>query len=225
MKSIAKHISLLRGLIKEYSRNTEPYTDEYLYEVLSVSRTDILGQRLDKFVNISTDNWFRICIPLEVTKSHNCSCVPDRLACKVLRTKFKVPSVLSGRNKDRIDVALLDGTKINISTEAEWMRVKDNEFKSQFYYASFVNGYLYFWNLPLNLKVVQVTGLFADVTELSNIECNDGDTTSPCFDITTSDFPIDEKLAYIVYRRAAEILGIPLQIIQDKTNDGNQDIK
>ena len=142
MKSIGEHISLLRGLVENYASG--PYTDEYLYGVLSICRSEVIKQRLDKFVNISYDNWVRLCIQLEVTTSHNCNCVPDYISCKVLRTKYKIPQVISGRNKAKVNVMLLDGTNINVVTEAEWMRIKENSFKSKFYYASFVNGYLYF---------------------------------------------------------------------------------
>lgn len=224
MKSIGKHVSLLRGLIEQYSRSSEPYTDEFLYEVLSVSRAEVLKQRLDKFVNISSDNWLKICFELEVVKSYNCNCVPAYLNCQVLRTKYKVPQLLSGRNKSKISIALLDGTNINIVPEADWIRAKDNEFKSKFYHASHVNGYLYFWNLPLKLKVVEVTGLFADPTKLADIPCNDT-TSGTCFDIYSSDFPIDEELARTMYRMALELLKIPMDHIQDKTNDNNEEIR
>ncbi len=143
MQKLGQYISDLRGLIEQYSRTSEPYTDQFLYRVLSVSRGKILKQRLDKFVNISNDNWMRICFQLEVVNSYNCNCVPDYLECKVLRTKDKVPQVLAGRNKSKIKVSLLDGTSINLVTESEWIRAKDNEFKSQLPHASQVNGYIY----------------------------------------------------------------------------------
>lgn len=223
MRTINSHISLLRGLTEQYSR--ESYTDQFLYTILSVSRGKILKQRLDKFVNISTDNWLRVCFQLEVVNSHNCNCVPDYLQCKVLRTKYKVPQVFSGRNKARIKVSLLDGTNISLVTESEWMRVKENEFKSSMPHASQVNGYIYIWNLPLNLKVVQVDGLWANITDLSDIPCNDGFSETSCFDMNTSDFPIDEELVGVIYDECLRLLNIPLQNIQDKTNDNNQDIR
>ena len=88
MKTIGYYISLFRGMLEEFTRS-EPYTDEFLYGVLSVCRAEVIKQRLDKFVNVSYDNWFRICFTLEVTTSHNCNCVPAYLGCKVLRTVQK----------------------------------------------------------------------------------------------------------------------------------------
>lgn len=223
MKTIGHYISLFRGLIEDFSR-TEPYTDEFLYGVLSVCRAEVIKQRLDKFVNVSADNWFRMCFTLEVTTSHNCNCVPAYLSCRVLRTVFKVPQVLSGRNKSKLQVSLLDGTNINIVTEAEWMRIKDNEFKSRFYYASLVNGHLYFWNLPLNKKIVEVYGLFADPAKLADISCNEM-TGGDCVDVYGYEFPIDEELSRTMLRMAIEMLGYSLQNIADKTNDNNEDIR
>lgn len=224
MKTVGQHIADLRGLIKEYSR-TEPYTDQFLYRLLCVSRGKIIKQRLDKFVNISSDNWMRICIQLEPVKSHNCTCVPDYLNCKVLRTKYKIPQVFSGRNKSRIELFLLDGTPINLATEREWLRIKQNDFKARSYYASQVNGYIYFWNLPLNIKVAEINGLWADITDLSKIQCNDGYSENPCFDIFTSDFPLDEELTGVVLEESLRLLSSSLQIIEDHTNDNNQSIR
>lgn len=224
MKTVGQHIADLRGLIKEYSR-TEFYTDQFLYRILSISRGKIIKQRLDKFVNISSDNWMRICIQLESVKSHNCTCVPDYLNCKVLRTKYKIPQVFSGRNKSRIELFLLDGTPINLATEKEWLRIKQNDFKARSYYASQVNGYIYFWNLPLNIKVAEINGLWADITDLSKIQCNDGYSENPCFDIFTSDFPLDEELTGVVLEESLRLLSASLQIIEDHTNDNNQSIR
>lgn len=167
----------------------------------------------------------RICIQLEQVKSHNCNCVPDYLNCLVLRTKYKIPQVFSGRNKARIEVFLLDGTPINLSTEREWLRAKQNEFKAKSYYASQVNGYIYFWNLPLNIKVAEINALWADIAELSNISCNDGYSESPCFNMLESDFPVDEELVEPIYQTALQLLKIPLSMVQDKTNDNNEEIK
>ena len=210
-------------MLEEFTRS-EPYTDEFLYGVLSVCRAEVIKQRLDKFVNVSYDNWFRICFTLEVTTSHNCNCVPAYLGCKVLRTVQKVPQVLSGRNKSKLQVSLLDGTNINIVTEAERMRVKDNEFKSRFYYGSWINGHLYFWNLPLNLKIVEVYGLFADPAKLADVSCNENSLTS-CPDVYSFGFPIDEELGRTMLRMAMEMLQYSLQNVADKTNDNNEDIR
>ncbi len=224
MKSLGQHLANLRGLLKEYSRTSEPYTDPFLYEVLSVSRAEVIKQRLDNNKHISNENWMRICIELELTKSHNCNCVPDRLNCKVLRTKYKIPQAIASRNKSKVQLFLLDGTNINLVTEKEWLRLKEHSFLSQFYYASQVNGYIYFWNLPLNLKVVEINAIWADVTKLIDIPCNDT-TGGNCYSLVDSDFPVDEELTHIVYKKAMELLQIPLQVVQDKTNDSNESIR
>lgn len=225
MKSIGQHVSNIRGLLNQYTRTSEPYTDQFLYEALCISRATILKQRLDSFKAISSDNWYRICISLEQTKSHNCSCVPNYLDCKVLRTTQKIPQVLSSRNKAKVEISLLNGTRINLVTEAEWLVIKLNEYKAREYYASNVNGYIYFWNLPLNLKVVQINGLWADMSGIANINCNDSMITTPCFDMLEQDFPLDEELADPIYTKAIQLLNIPLQLVSDKTNDNNESIK
>jgi len=224
VKTIGQHISNIRGLIKAYGRNQEGYTDEGLYSLFSVSRATILQQQLKKFMAISEHNWFRICMSLEIAKSHDCDCVPDKYECKVLRTKYKIPPVLVGRNNSKIQVRLLSGKTVNIVSEDEWFR-KNKDTKE--YYGSIVNHYLILWNVPLTLKVISVNGLWTNPIDLVHIpNClNDGVEVGTCFDPLTQDYPLEDEYAEDVYMKVLKLLNIPLQLPQDQTNDSNEFIK
>lgn len=224
MKSVGQHISNIRGLLKNYSRTPEPYTDQFLYEVLCISRAEILKQKFDKFNHVSEDNLIRFCIELELTKAHDCNCVPTNIDCSVLRTKYKLPTVITSRNKSKIYAATLDGREINLMTEKQWLLQKLSDFKTNELTGSLINGYLYLWNLNLKTKVLQVSGYWSDLTALSMIPNCDGVTTI-CFDPLTQSFPLQDEYAAPVYQKAIQLLSVPNQIPQDTTNDSNELIK
>ena len=225
MKTIAQHLSNIRGLIKQFSRNQEGYTDESLYSLFSISRAEILQNQLKKFMPLSEENWFQFCMKLEISKSHNCDCVPDSLECKILKSVYKVPSVLVGRNNSKLKIRLISGKQINIVTEAEWFRRKDIETSE--YYGSIVNSYLILWNVPLTLKVVLISGLFSNLIDLESIpNCSDtGEEQGVCFDPMTSVYPLQDEYARQAYKMTLELLNVSLQLPQDQTNDSNEFIK
>lgn len=225
MKTVAQHISNLRGLMKLYSRTQEGYTDEGLYSLFSISRAEVLTNQLKKFMALSEHNWYQICMGLEISKSHNCDCVPDHLECKVLKSKYKIPSVLVGRNNSKIKIRTIGGKVINLVTEDEWFRKKDLDTKN--YYGSIVNQYLIIWNAPLSLKALLVSAIWQDPIELSSIPncAPSGDPVGLCFDPLTSMYPLQEEYTRAVYEMTMSLLGKSLQIPQDQTNDSNEFVK
>lgn len=225
MKTVGQHLSNIRGLIKAYGRTQEGYTDEGLYNLFSISRNEVLVNQLKKFRAISHTNWYQICIGLNVTKSHDCDCVPEYLECKVLKTNNQLPDMLTGRNNSKIKVRTIGGKTINIVTEDEWFRKKDNETSD--YYGSFINSHLVIWNAPLSLKVILVSAIWSDPIELASIpNCsNDGTPVGTCYDPLTSLFPLQEEYCNAVYQMVLKMLSTSTQIIQDQTNDSNEFIK
>ena len=224
--TIGQHISNLRDLIKQYSRNTEPYTDQFLYEVLSICRGDFLRQELKKFHNTDSSNYITFCMALEQSKSHNCDCVPTALNCLVVKSKYKIPNVLSSRNKNRLWAKTLGGKIINIIDERAWLRRKDLDTNE--YFGSIINEYLFIWNAPLTLKVIEVTGLWSDPLDLQNIpNCNPvtGQPESTCYNILEADYPLHMEYASTVYKECLKFLQISLQVQTDTTNDSNDSIK
>lgn len=225
MKTIGQHLSNIRGLLKLYARNQEGYTDEGLYSLFSVSRADILKQNFDKFKHVSEQCWQQFCLALEVSKSHNCDCVPDYLECKVLKSKYKIPTTLTGRNKSKINVRTIGGKTVNIISEEEWFRRKDKETTD--YFGSIINSYLIIWNAPLTLKVILVSAIWSEVTDLETIpNCSStGEPQGQCYDPLSSLYPLPDEYAQAAYKRLFELLNIPLQLPQDQTNDSNESLK
>jgi len=224
MATIGQHLSNLKSLLNEYGRSSESYTDQFLYEVLVGARAEIIKNKLRQYHKISEANWLRFCIALELTTAHDCDCIPEGLDCKVLRTKYKIPSVFTSRNADKISVFLFNGKPISILPLGKWYRIK----KTTEYIASILNGYIYFWNLPHNQKAIEIVGLFSNPLELSDIpSCNplSGEVSGQCYNTQTSEFPLEEEYKLMVYKLCMQVLQIPLQISQDVTNDSNANIK
>lgn len=225
MKTIGQHISNIRGLMKLYSRNQEGYTDEGLYSLFSISRAEILANQLKKFMALSEQNWTSFCMALEISKSHNCDCVPDHLECKVLKSKYNIPAVLVGRNNSKIKIRTIGGKTINLVTEDEWFRKKLQDTTN--YYGSIVNNRLIIWNAPLSLKVILISAMLYDPMDASTIpNCDpNGTPVGVCFDPLTMMYPLQEEYTRAAYEMTLNLLGKSIQIPQDQTNDSNEFIK
>lgn len=222
--TIGQAISNFRGFLLEYSRTPESFTDEFLYNILNAARVELLKQKLIRQYKISDENFHTLCVELEVTKATQCDCVPDEIACKVLRTKYKIPSVLTSRNIDKIQIYLLNGKSISLTNIRRWQHIKN---VTSDYVASWINGYIYFWNLPLQIKYVEITGLFSDVVRLQDVpNCNPLTGTTTCYSMLDTPFPIDVEYELPMYQKAMQLMQIPAtQILQDLTNDSNRAVK
>ncbi len=218
--NIGQHISNIRGILRSYSRSPESYTDQFLYEIINGARATVIKNKLRQGLKVSDLYYQRFCMQLETVNAEDCSCVPDEIACKVLRTKYKLPQVISNRNKDQLKVFLLNGKPISILSLTKWRLNKDTKELI----GSFINGYIYFWNLPLNKKVVEIEALFADPSLLQDVKSCDsfGNNPTTCFSVNTSDYPVEEEYKLDIYRIALNLLST--QIPQDVTNDSNKNI-
>lgn len=210
-------------MINIHGRDNKPYTDQFLYEVLVVCKNTILKQKLDRFHSISSSNWITFCMLLENSKSHNCDCVPTSLDCLVVKSKYKIPDYLQSRNKSQIKIKTIGGKRINLVTEETWLLRK--HLNSSEYYGSIINNYLYIWNAPLTLKVVEISGIWIDPTALQDIpNCSTtGIPEGTCFDLT-KEFPLEGDLFQPVYLECMKFLQIPMTVISNQTNNSNEKI-
>ena len=103
--TIAKHIAVLRGLIRQYSETETPFSDEYLYQIFNAAALRLIRQKLDRNMKLSAWNDKMFCIALEAATIHDCDCLPS---CTVLKSKYKIPKPMTTRNRDMIKVHTLD---------------------------------------------------------------------------------------------------------------------
>jgi len=225
MATISQHISNIRALIKEHSRNPDVYTDQFLYQLLNGARARLLEINANKINHNSEWDWKSFPIFLKKDKSHLIGCI--EYGCDVLRSEHKLPRALLVNNKSMMDVFTFSWKPIMLGSEIDWQNAKFDDIKSKNIFASVVNGYLVVWN-KMNLKAVIVKGIWEDIVDWATLpgctEDGDIDVTS-CFDIATQDFPISETMKDAIYDFVLAKLKLPKQLPSDQTNDSNNEIR
>lgn len=226
--TILQHISAIRNLIKQYADDSN-YENEFLFVLLNNANATWLRRKLDNNEKVNDWNWPSYCIELEAGLSHDCDCVP--VGCKVLKSKYKIPKPLLSRNRLMIKVYTIDGKEIENTTEEKIKVSKYDEIKKKQLAYSVNNQKLIIWNGNPELivpRAVIIKSLSVDPTEWGTVEScnpNSGNPTGDvCFDIDTSEYPMDEEYATLVYDTVLKQLNITLQIPEDKTNNNNAEI-
>jgi hypothetical protein len=217
---IADHIAILRGLIKQHSEVETPYTDQYLYKIFTTAAARLIRQREERNHKQSDWNTPLYSIALVADSIHGYGCLPG---CTILRTTYKIPKPVTARHKDLLKVYTLDMQEIPYINPADNKTLQYDEIRRGKLHYSIVNDYVYIWNGdPTNIvpRVILVNGYFTDPSDWANITACDaeGNETTTCFDIFTSDYPLDEDLAYPAYQLVLELLKIPLQLPDDRQN-------
>lgn len=225
--TIGQHISAIRNLIKQYSKDSS-YEDEFLYVLLNNANATFLKRKLDSYNKVSDWNWLSYCVELEAGLAHDCSCVP--VGCKVLKTKYKIPKPLVFKNRQLLKVFSLDGREMLFTSEEMLKASRFDEIKSNQLMYSIYNQKIVIWNGNPELlipRAILVKTISVDPTEWSTVEmCNENGNPAGnvCFDMDTSEYPMDEEYAVLVYETVLKQLGFSLQLKEDRTNNANPEI-
>jgi len=218
---IAEHIAAIRGLIKGYSETDTPYSDEFLYHLFTSAAARLIRQREEKNHNLSDWNTPLYAIKLEVDTIHGYGCLPG---CNVLRTKYKIPKPVTARSKDLLKVFTLGMEEIRYINPSDNKAIQYDEiYKNKLHY-SIINEYVYIWNgdtVNITPRAVLISGYFTDPSAWSDVTTcttTGEETNEPCFDINTTEYPLDDDLAYVAYQLTLDLLRITLQIPDDRIN-------
>lgn len=226
MATINTHISVMRDYIREWSDDST-YSDAFLYQIIKSAKNQLQYRKARQWYYLSDLNYQRYCVSLEEGVSHNCDCVA--VGCKVLKTEVEIPRPLSGRNRDIISVFTLGGKKLPHYLEEELEEMAFDDIKKGKPSFSIIGRKIVIFNAPKKWKAVQVEGIFEDPTQWAGITLCDKetgeDTGISCFKVLEDEFPIDSELELPMYQMALQLLQIPLQILEDRTNDSSADIK
>lgn len=217
---IAQHIAILRGLLNKYSETETPYTDEYLYKLFTTAAARLIRQREERNHKQSDWNTPLYSIGLQADTIHGYGCLPG---CTVLRTKYKIPKPVTARHKDLLKVYTLDMHEIPYINPADNKTLQYDEVRKGKLHYSIINEYVYIWNgdaANIVPRVILVSGYFTDPSDWSNIQACDeeGNEVAACFDIFTTDYPLDEDLAYPAYQMVLQLLNITIQLPDDRQN-------
>lgn len=198
------------------------YTEEHIIFLANKARTLLLKQRYsDIKKRIPESNYQTICLDLEKVQN-----VQD-LACQgsSLRTVQEVPYLMKIGNPKVYPQNYYLGEITYISRER--MRyVGHNKYLQNIIYCSLApDNHLYFKSSNpqhLYLKKVQVTGIFEDIQNASQLECNNDN--SQCQDILDKTFPLEEGLVHPLIEIIVKQLGPSVDLPQDQENNAQDDL-
>ena len=220
MATISEHISTLRNLIKQVQDDTE-FTDSFLYSILSSASSGIVRQEAMQGLRFSKWAYNTFCIKMINTTNHSCSCIP--YGCEVTRSENKIPNPISSNMSDLIRLDTLGGKNVGIRTIGSASSDKYDPIKGNKLGAYIENGYV-FLNKLTNIKVLKVSGVWADLSVWENIQYCDK-TTPPCRGLYDMRLPVHAENYYQVYNLSLQLLQLPLQLNSDMTQNANPNIK
>ena len=152
MAAIPEHIYKLRTFIKQHSDDSI-YSDELLYSLLKDARCTLLERENKKFTKDSEFHKQTICMPLIIDSYHDCECLPFEVKCKILKSKFALPKVLTGRNKELIRVLTIDSySQIPFILSTDLKNLKYTKTKGNGNKYGIINNYLTIFNTGFVLK-------------------------------------------------------------------------
>lgn len=198
------------------------YTEEHIIFLANKARTLLLKQRYsDIKKKIPESNYQTICLDLEKVQN-----IQD-LSCQgsSLRTVQEVPYLMKIGNPKVYPQNYYLGEITYISRER--MRyVGHNKYLQNIIYCSLApDNHLYFKSSNpqyLYLKKVQVTGIFEDIQNASQLECNND--SSQCQDLLDKTFPLEEGLVQPLIEIVVKQLGPSVDLPQDQENNAQDDL-
>jgi hypothetical protein len=218
--TIKETIDRLRNTLKAVKADAF-ITDRYLYSlVLKYGQAAIRRQAiLDRILKMSS--LFRTipCMDLEEVSPIEACCGPTISNCRYKRTVRQLPNVLNGEYGPILrTVSSIDGsTEVYATTPSLYASMsKTSGFKynpNKYYW--YLNGYLYFPNVPW--EGVMVQGIFdGDITDYT---CPTGSGQPDCTSRQDQPVPIPEFLFAEVEQNVLQELGILIQTPPDLVGD------
>ena len=198
------------------------YTEEHIIFLANKARTLLLKQRYsDIKKRIPESNYQTICLDLEKVQN-----IQD-LSCQgsSLRTVQEVPYLMKIGNPKVYPQNYYLGEITYISRER--MRyVGYNKYLQNIIYCSLApDNHLYFKSSNpqhIYLKKVQVTGIFEDIQNASQLECNND--SSQCQNLLDKTFPLEEGLVQPLIEIVVKQLGPSVDLPQEQENNAQDDL-
>ncbi len=222
MATLKEHIYSVRNLIEKGSPSDDSrYSERLISRLLKDARSQLIKDKLNKYKAVSPLSYQTVCIELELTTYHDCSCIPADLGCKILKSKCKVPRDLVSRWGSTLAVYFPSGKIIDMSSITQNDLTKfsvSNKKPSAAYFIE--NQHLYVLNRT-DLKVVLLSAIWEDPEEIKNFcTCNNGEITEdPCYDPINDDFPIDAELSRPMRMMVIQEIAPTVNFPQDDLNN------
>ena len=227
-KTIAAHIGDLRIQLRQTSDDSI-WTDKFLYKKLLDARSVVIKQELDKHKMINDFNYLTLCLNMAPGVPVDCGC--SDLQCKVLVSTQDLPQAL--QNKYTMFLEILDGNYNQIpqggTTKSKYLKyyktLKDTKSWT------IINNKLVVYDADLRIKSLLVKLIPVDPVDLTSYTYSNtcGCNTVPaeptsCFDIDTSNFPVDSWLNNTMYDLIENRVLRSGGIAEDVSNDAQSTI-
>jgi len=216
-----EHIYAIKNIInKGPASDDSRITNGLILYYLNIARSLLIKRKLDRDSNISDHTYLRICVPLEKTTYHDCTCIDEMFDCKLLRSKCKLPTDILSRWGRGIMVKTINGKQLDKITMTQ------NEFSTYSRSGAdkqvgwFIeDNYLYIQN-TLDLPLVIVKGIWTSPEDLDNYcGCGDSEETGPCYDVSNDDYPVDPELVLPMHDLAYERIMRAFNYPEDNENN------
>ena len=208
-----------RGVKSDDSR----LSDRHVFSVLTSTRNYLVTQQAKKKQKISDWNYIVLpCVELIQVANHDCPCIPN-IGCKVYRTKYQLPKVLTDLNKHLIQwiMSIDSGKMISETTRDAYIYSSGNKLTANNLQYILENGYLYIYGkaIPRAIKVKLLAENPVDAYTFPSLcECKDCD--EDCLSMQERTFPIDGDLVKpLIEMSATELLEWFTRSQEDITNN------
>jgi hypothetical protein len=220
----AKLIYDVREALKEYSDDSE-LSDSYILYLYDIKRSKYLRQDINnsqRSIDISVVQ--SLCLELEEVNSNECGV---ELGCEtIIRTKRTIPTPLQLHTKSALTrVAPADRVSrpFNLITRDKAVYASGAPFPNAVYAFLHNDGRVYLKSEGSALKLLEcinITGVFENPLDLIEYQtCCSCETATSCFDIETTDYPIQPHYIDLIKNEIVMELAKLKVIKEDKTND------
>jgi hypothetical protein len=194
-------------------------------KMLSV-RSKLIVQSVNKKQRVSDWDFTHIpCVELIEVPTQLCPCLPTS-GCTILRSKYKLPTPLSGLSSDLLrSVSTADFShKIDYVTLNAYKSQRGNKYSSRKMNYFILEEYLYI-STPKKIKVVSINGIFEDPISAEQYkglcEC---DTCDSCIEYREIEFPIGmDQIDTLIELVVQELVIMYKQIPSDTLNNSVED--
>jgi len=203
-------------------------SSQLIFNKMLTVRSKLISQTLSKKQKIGDWEYSHIpCVELIEVPVHLCPCLPAR-NCTILRSKYKLPSPLTGLSNDAIrSVTTVDlEHKIDYISLNAYKSQRGNKYSSRKMNYFILDEFLYI-STPKTIKAVSINGLFENILDVIKFSglC-DCATCDDCLDYNEIEFPIGlDQIDTMVELISQELVLLYKQIAPDNLDNSIEDVQ
>ena len=217
----------VREAIKEFSDDSE-LDNRYVIYLYNVKRAKYLRQELNNY-NKTIDNSIqqKLCLKLEEVPIGECSL--DLECDTILRTVKPIPKPLELHTKTSV-TKVKPASRLSLpfnflSKEKIYYLLEGSSFPNSIYAFLDIDNHIYVTSgLDSHklLECITVHGVFENPLELKDyVDCCGCDATNQCFDMDTTEYPLQPHFIDLIRMEIIKELVAQLQIPEDRYNNSN----